>query len=202
MAWYNKSMKLYKLTDHEGQTLGQTQWGENVEHTRSGAKMLCSPGWLHAYKSPALAVLMAPLFMYDGCGSQLWSAVGEVGADNGLIVGCYTLRTMKKIRKPRLTLSEHIRFGILCALNSTSSAVPEFKTWAESWLSSADRSCETASKLQQRGISGSAYHAVMSVVWSENDDRRSRSYAAHAAYAAHEEGVKNFKALAQSALDK
>ena len=47
-------MKLYKLTDAEGRTKGETQWGENVTHSVTGKPKLCSSTVLHAYRSAAL----------------------------------------------------------------------------------------------------------------------------------------------------
>jgi hypothetical protein len=53
----NFAMKLYKLTDENGQTKNHTQWGENISHSASGDSNqdLCSNGWIHAYESSLLA---------------------------------------------------------------------------------------------------------------------------------------------------
>lgn len=54
-------MRLYKLTNQNGQTYNQTQWGENVSHSGTGQGELCGPGWIHAYTSPLLATLFNPI---------------------------------------------------------------------------------------------------------------------------------------------
>ena len=53
--------KLYKLTDQNHQTRNNTKWGAGVTHTASGQGDLCTAGWLHAYTSPLLAVLLNPI---------------------------------------------------------------------------------------------------------------------------------------------
>lgn len=52
---------VYKLTDTQGQTRGNTQWGANITHHTDGSGELCSSGRLHAYTHPLLAVFLAPL---------------------------------------------------------------------------------------------------------------------------------------------
>ena len=37
-------IKLYKLTDGDGQTRGGTQWGPGVSHSGTGEGELCGPG--------------------------------------------------------------------------------------------------------------------------------------------------------------
>ena len=86
-------MLLYKLTDAQAQTHGDTQWGDNVEHTAPGTGPLCSAGWIHAYTDPLLAVLLNPIHAKFSS-PRLWEADGDVGAtDHGLKVGCTRLRT-------------------------------------------------------------------------------------------------------------
>ena len=54
-------MKLYKLTDGDGQTMSGTQWGPGVSHSGTGEGELCGPGWIHAYEHPLIAVLLNPI---------------------------------------------------------------------------------------------------------------------------------------------
>jgi hypothetical protein len=66
-------MKLYKLTDANGQTRNHTQWGENVQHLTSGEGSLCGKGWTHWYRSPLLAVMVNPIHgRFDLQTAQLW----------------------------------------------------------------------------------------------------------------------------------
>lgn len=55
-------MKAYKLTDENGQTKNNTQWGENVTHeVRGDDPELCSSSWIHFYGNPLIAILMNPM---------------------------------------------------------------------------------------------------------------------------------------------
>ena len=74
-------VQLYKLTDAWDRTYNATQWGPGVAHRTSGKGEICSPGWLHAYRSPLLAVLMNPQHgNFDAETMHLWAAVGDVPA--------------------------------------------------------------------------------------------------------------------------
>ena len=105
---------LYKLTDQNNQSHGGCQWGKGVEHTALGLGELCTEGWLHAYRHPVLALLMNPAHAAIEK-PRLWLAEGEVGKDDGTKVGCTSLRTIKRLRKPRITKRQRIRFAVLCA---------------------------------------------------------------------------------------
>ena len=74
--------KLYKLTDENGQTRGGTQWGPGVSHSGTGCGGLCSPGWIHAYEHPLVAVLLNPI---HGKFRQprMWEAEGEIALRDG-----------------------------------------------------------------------------------------------------------------------
>ncbi len=133
---------LYKLTTREWTTKNNTLWGPNVTHKTSGKGELCGPGWLHAYLSPELAVLLNPIHA-DITDAVLWEAEGDIGATDGqLKVGCASLTTIRIIPTPMVTLEHRVRFAILCA-NAVYDA-PKFSKWAKNWLSGKDRSAEAA----------------------------------------------------------
>lgn len=145
-------MRLYKLTDRDGQTHGGTQWGEGIEHTAPGTGDLCSSGWIHAYTGSEtdpgagalLAVLLNPIHS-DFRNPRLWEADGDVGkTDAGLKVGCTRLRTMWEIPAPELTTNQRVRFAVLCALATCpeTSQGARFREWANSWLNGTDRSAQ------------------------------------------------------------
>jgi hypothetical protein len=146
--------QLYKLTDAKGQTYGATQWGDGIEHTASGIGELCGPGWIHAYAGSdsdpeagaLLAVLLNPTHgNFDA--PRLWLAEGEVGKlDHGLKVGCTRLRTLREVPLPSVSLTQRVRFGILCALAVCPSSKwgANFRQWAAKWLAGADRTAESA----------------------------------------------------------
>ena len=131
--------KLYKLTNSKWETRGRTKWGPGVTHgPTSGKGELCGPGWIHAYTSIELAMMMnsAHANIKD---PVCWEAEGEVGkSDNGLKVGCRTLTTVRIVEPPVVTTEHRVRFAILCAVDVYKE--PQFVAWAKSWLSGDDRS--------------------------------------------------------------
>ena len=136
-------MKLYKLTDENGQTYNNTQWGVNITHEGTGVGELCGPGWIHAYTDPRLAVLFNPIHAAFSK-PRLWEAKGKVGKeDRGLKVGCKKLTTLKEIPLPEITNSQRVLFAILCALEVCLDGA--FIRWANDWLSGVDRSANAAS---------------------------------------------------------
>ena len=132
--------KLYKLTDSRGQTRGNTQWGEGIAHVAQGdaGQDLCSDGWIHAYESPLLAVLLN-LIHANFADPQLWKAEGEIGKRDGqLKVGCRRLKTLNRIDLPQVTTNQRVAFGILCAKEVCRDT--SWNRWADDWLSGKDRS--------------------------------------------------------------
>jgi len=133
---------LYKLTDQNGQTYGETQWGPGVTHTAPGTGELCTNGWIHAYTDPLLAVFLNPIHA-NFQSPRLWECEGEVGADDhGLKVGCISLTTLRELPLPEVALDQRVRFAILCAIRGYSE--PRWLAWAEGWLSGADRTAAAA----------------------------------------------------------
>lgn len=134
-------MKLYKLTNNDGRTFGDCQWGENVTHgsdeLEEGDGPLCSGHWYHAYQDPILAIFMNPAHAWFG-NPQLWEAEGNIGLERPDKVGCKELTTIKKIPLPEITTTQCQAFAILIALEVYNN--PEFVKWANNWLSGKDRS--------------------------------------------------------------
>src|SRR5690348_7263443 len=136
-------MKLYKLTDQNGQTFNKTQWGVNIRHEAIGnGKELCTNGWIHAYESPLLAVLLNPIHA-NFKSPRLWEAEGEVGICQGqLKCGCKILTTLREIPLPEVTITQRIEFAIHCALEVYSEKT--FVDWASDWLSNTNRTAASA----------------------------------------------------------
>ena len=112
-------MKAFKLTDENGQTHGQTQWGPGATHSGTGkGAPLCGPGWIHFYDDPLLAVFLNPI--HAGFSNpRLWECEvsGEIRNDQGLKFGAQTLTTLREITPvPEVTLEHRVRFAIFCAL--------------------------------------------------------------------------------------
>ena len=146
-------MTLYKLTDKDGQTRWQTQWGEGVTHEAAapGVGGLCGPGWIHAYEHPLLAVLHDPIHGNFGTTARLWecSTTDEDPLREGQMkIGVRSLTTMREIPLPVVTTPQRVRYAILCGIHALrgvrSRAAIRWRKWARAWLSGEDRSGEAA----------------------------------------------------------
>ena len=157
-------MILYKLTDANGQTRDGTQWGEGVSNTATGeGAALCTSGVIHGYRTALIAVFMGPAHTDYLPGGYLWESVGEIIADDGLKVGCKTLTTLRRVELPRITLAQTVVAGILCA--KTVPQPPQWRTWADDWLSGADRS-EKAASAASAAASAAAWEAASAATWA------------------------------------
>ena len=139
---------LYKLTDQDGKTRagqpGETQWGPGVRHEATGEpdQPLCTDGWIHAYESRLLAVLLNPIHA-NLADPKLWRCRGRIGKRDGqLKCGCRALTTVREIPVPQIIDKQHVRFGIACAWPTCE--VPEWRTWARKWLTGEDRTAAAA----------------------------------------------------------
>lgn len=124
---------LYKLTDEFCATFGGTFWELREWREASGKGNLCSRGWLHAYESPLVAVLMNPVHA-NFTAPLLFEAEGQ-GAfldDNGLKCGVQWLRIMKQIPLPIITPKQRARVAIQCA--KLVSKNKRWLAWACAWL--------------------------------------------------------------------
>lgn len=140
-------MILYKLTNSFGKTYKETQWGENVTHTASGSGELCGPGWLHAYTSPELAVLLNSIHANFN-NPLLWESEGKIEKlDNGLKVGTTKLTTIKKIPLPVYSPIQKAAFNVLCTLEVYNK--DPFLNWALKWLSGEDRTYTSELKIRE-----------------------------------------------------
>lgn len=155
---------LYKLTTQDNKTrkgeYNETIWGDGVSHSGTGKGLLCSPGWIHAYTSPLLAVLLNPIHA-DIKDPKLWECKGEIAlSDKGLKVGCKILMTIREIELPKVTTMQHIAFGILCANQVFRNA--EWNAWADKWLSGKDRGARArdAALATARGAANAAANAA------------------------------------------
>jgi len=175
---------LYKLTDENDQTCGQTQWGENISHTESGEGGLYGQGgWIHAYTDPLLAIFLNPL--HDNFKSpHLWEAEGEVEkTDHGLRVGTTRLTTIRRLPLPDVTTEHYIKFAILCT-KERDFGTPQWHLWADKWLSGEDRSKEAA-MAAEAAANASLAEATVAAVFAASaaaDATCAASVAAKAAY--------------------
>ena len=158
-------MKYYKLTDANGRTYNNTQWGENVTHEATGkGKRLCSGDCIHVYDSPIKALIFNPLHVKFK-NPQLWECECEnVVADDKTKIGVRKCTTVKQIPMPELTLAQRIAFGILCAKKAYKEA--EWNIWADNWLSGKDRSASAARAAAYAAADAAAYAAADAVAYA------------------------------------
>ena len=182
---------LYKLTDRDGNTRGATAWLPiGTTHGTDGAGELCGPGWLHAYTSPLLAVLLNPLHANIPT-PRLFEAEGGVEkTDRGLKVGCRELKCIREIALPIITEEQRVRFAILCSLEVYD--CPRYARWADSWLSGAEAAARSAAAAWSARL-------AEAVAWSEAPAEASALSEASAKAAAWSEASAEASAVAVAA---
>ncbi len=173
-------MKLYKLTDENHQTRGNTQWGEGVTHTAPGTGPLCSPGWIHAYSDPRIALIINSHHA-DFYNPVLWEAEGsEPILIEPLKLGVASLTTIKVLKLPVITGVNYIAFAILCSLEVYKET--NYTNWANNWLNGIDRTNAAANA----AANDAAYAAYAAAYAAANAAAYAAAYAAaNAAYAAY-----------------
>ena len=194
---------LYKLTNENGCTFGCTRWGPGIKNVATGDQRqdLYSDGWIHAYESPLLAVLMNPLHAAFQ-NPKLWEARGVIGKREGqLQCGCRTVTTIRELPLPAVTEEQRIRFAIYCALAVSTNEY--FITWAHNWLNGVGRSEVVSENVIEGEVDSDAQRAVQTAVyvpWSIQPG----STAACAAFAANKvKGMSiDFISLAQKAVSQ
>ena len=94
-----------KLTDKDGRTRGDCQWGEGVSHEATGQGTdLCSDAVIHYYADPLLAVFADPIHGNFGETSLLWEFKPDKEVNGSALKnGCKRGTTIKRIEKPIIT---------------------------------------------------------------------------------------------------
>ncbi|HAX91411.1 MAG TPA: hypothetical protein DCY07_04285, partial [Rhodospirillaceae bacterium] len=137
-------VKVYKLTDKNGQTLNNTQWGEGVRHEATGTGTeLCSDGFIHAYESPEMAAFMNPSHG-NFANPIMWEAdgEGEPVRDGQLKCGFKALATVRAVPMVEITTEQRVEIALRCAMVNCKSK--PWLAWAEKWLANDDRSGRAA----------------------------------------------------------
>ena len=181
-------MKAYKLTDQNGKTHINTQWGENVTHeVFANGEGLCSSSWLHFYTDPLIAILLNPA--HENIQNPiLWEceAEGEI-LHEPLKSDCKKLTTLRKIPTPEINSAQKIAFAILCAKEIYKDKV--WSIWANNWLSGKDRNITYAAFAASvasvdSAASASAAFAAAASATSATSATYAAAFAAFAAIAA------------------
>lgn len=113
-------VKVFKLTTQDNKTrkgkYNERTWGPRVTHSGTGEGALCGPGYIHAYLSPVLAVLLNPIHA-NIVNPKLWECSVKAIAKNGnnLKIGAVALTTDREIDIPLVSNDQRVIFAILCA---------------------------------------------------------------------------------------
>ena len=115
-------MELYKLTNKNGCTQGNTQWGIGVTHELKATEKprLCTKDVLHAYKNINLALLLNPNNA-NISNPKIWEAEGKIVVEDYGKVGCFKLTTTKELSCPDWYIDDkkrrrvQVQFAVLCA---------------------------------------------------------------------------------------
>ena len=181
-------MKLFKLTDENGRTRENTQWGKGVTHRATGSGTeLCSDGVIHAYEHPLLAAILNPIHA-NFPDPLLWEARGRVSKREGqLKYGCKTLTTVRQVPLPQITTEQRIRFAIGCAWQVYDD--PAWRSWATGWLTGKDRSERAAAEARAAEARAALRAAEAARAAAAAEKARARAAAAWVAEAARVEAA-------------
>jgi len=166
---------VYKLTTSDNKTRkGRTNectWGPGITHSGTGEGGLCGPGFIHAYLSPELAVLLNPVHA-DIENPKLWECYVERidKSDKNLKVGAVSLTTIREIPLPVFTPRQRVVFAVLCAkaaltglkhpTTSFTENINTFSNWAEKYLSDSADSAAYAAYAAADAAADAAYAAA------------------------------------------
>jgi len=114
-------MKLYKLTDQDGNTQNSTHWDVSIthKHKKVANPQLCSGAVFHAYTNLNLAFLLNPSHA-NISNPRVWECEGTPAVQDWGKVGCFSLTITKQLETPAWIKSDKaglvmVSFAILCA---------------------------------------------------------------------------------------
>lgn len=185
---------VYKLTDADMRTRGDTQWVIGEERTAPGGGSLCSDRWLHAYADPLIAELMDSVHGNFGTGKRLFRCEAVVGAREPLKLGCTSLTLIEELSVPEITPRQRVAWAILCVRAIPGrEPFPKWEAWADAYLARDAGSAAVAVERAAERAAAKAAKAAVSAAWAEAKAAEakawawaSRTWAAEAAEAAAE----------------
>lgn len=144
-----RKVTLWKVTDRDGKTRANTQWGsgitnrpivrycfpDSVTGSRANAPM-CTDAWIHAYESKAKAYLFKSghLSQYKEP-YRLWEAEGVIEIGDQMKVATTELTTIREVEWPKEKVdnSRHIYMAVLTALQC-SHVGDVFRKFCRPWI--------------------------------------------------------------------
>ena len=112
-----KIVKGFKLVDADLTAHGGFQYVVGKWATATGTGGLCSEGKLHFYRDALLAELLNPIHGSYPATARLFEieARTEIESDRGLKYGAKSLRLVREIERPQITLAQRVAFAKKCA---------------------------------------------------------------------------------------
>ena len=199
-----------KLTEADGRTNGNIQWGPGIRHEarkkkgRLTPEDLCSPYVIHYYSSRYLATLLNPIHA-NFKRPLAWEFIpeGETCTD-GLKHGSQAGTTTKRIRLPRYSIEQRVAFGIFCAKTTCENAA--WNNQADAWLSGEDRTAWSARAAAEAARAArAAAEAARAAAWTAATATEAAAWAvawtaAEAAWAVAWEAAEAARAAAWAAM--
>jgi len=123
-----------------------------------------------------LAVLLNPIHgNYYPFNMWLGDAKGKIKGGNGLKWGCTEFKMIKRVRAPRITLTQRVAFAILCSLEVCTD--PEYKRTA----GAAAEAAKGVSEVAVWALEAAAWASVATVRVTARAAARAEALAAEAA---------------------
>lgn len=159
----------YKLLTPQLTTHNNCQWTVGEWKRTSGKGELCGPGWLHCYDSAEIAPFLNPIHanVQDPVLYRV-EVAGKRKTDCGLKTGYTKMRLVRQQTAPTVTRERSVRFALCCALSVYHD--PQFRIWAERWVSGIDRTASAASAWAAWAAEAraAAWAAWASAAWAAN----------------------------------
>jgi hypothetical protein len=200
-------MELYKLTNKNGCTQGNTQWGIGVTHELKATEKprLCTKDVLHAYKNINLALLLNPNHA-NISNPKIWEAEGKIVVEDYGKVGCFKLTTTKELSCPDWYIDDkkrrrvQVQFAVLCAEsvlhiyenqypddNRPRKAIEAAQNYLKKPSNAAAKAANAAAKAANAAYAAKATKAAYAAYAAAYAAKAAyEAYEAYAAYAAYE----------------
>jgi len=197
-------MELYKLTNKNGCTQGNTQWGIGVTHELKATEKprLCTKDVLHAYKNINLALLLNPNHA-NISNPKIWEAEGKIVVEDYGKVGCFKLTTTKELSCPDWYIDDkkrrrvQVQFAVLCAesvLHIYENQYPDDNRprkaieAAQNYLKKPSNAAAKAANAAYEAANAAyaAYAACVAAYAAKAAKAAKAAYATYAAYTAYE----------------
>ena len=154
----------------------ETKWIENEWIEAKGHGGLCTDGVVHFYSSPEIAALMNPVHADINNPVFAELEVEEIVEETQIKGGAKRARIIRIIPSITPTLTQRVAFGILCAKYICKEA--GFLSWANGWISGADRSRNAAAKAAEYAAAEwAAYAAAKAAEKAEDAEPNFNLYA-------------------------